>query len=65
MVGNATLWGLSVLNRRDTMLILKCALLGFAIGAIVSYAGIPFNTLEWAAWCIGGNIFGQILLGIK
>ena len=47
------------------MLILRCALLGFAIGAILSYAGIPFNTLEWGAWCIGGNIFGQILLGIK
>ena len=47
------------------MFILRCALLGFAICAILSYTGIPFNTPEWWAWCIGGNVLGQILLGIK
>ena len=56
---------LNVLNRRDTMFILRCALLGFAVGVILSYTGIPFNTPEWWAWCIGGNVLGQILLGIK
>ena len=47
------------------MIILRGALLGLGIGVTLSLTGISFNTPEWWAWCIGGNVFGQILLGIK